>query len=195
MFYNSPLSIFEKVYLSDGSLSYAQDLKVGDKVLSIKITQDNIKDISDIFTKIIAGDRVVHDYEMCEATVYSVESQKMSQLTYVNTSRIQKNQYIAIKLNNLGFKGYESKINEIAKKKDNTVMPFTLANIQEMEVDRALRNNTSCILQKNSEDVIVEMPDFSITENKGFDQSYSLTLDGGHFYFTKNFIVLANGVG
>ena len=74
MFYNSSLPISEKIYLSDGSLSYVNDLKVGDKVLSIKVTQDGIEDVSDIFTKIIAGDRIVHEYELCEASIYSLPS-------------------------------------------------------------------------------------------------------------------------
>ena len=61
MAYISSLSFLDKVYLSDGTLSFVKDLKVGDKVLSIKVTQEGIKDVSDIFTKIINNHRVVYE--------------------------------------------------------------------------------------------------------------------------------------
>ena len=69
MAYISSLSLLDKVRLSDGTLSFVKDLKVGDKVLSIKVTQEGIKDVSDIFTKIIKNHRVVYEYEFCEATI------------------------------------------------------------------------------------------------------------------------------
>lgn len=194
MFYNSSLPIPEKIYLSDGRLSYPQDLNVGDKILSIKVTQDGIKDVSDIFTKIVAGDRIVHEYEICEASVYSVESYNMAHFTYVNQNKIHKNQYIAIKLNDLGFDGFETKYNKIKDKKDS-LTPFTIANIDEIVKSGQKGYSNSFMLKKNAESSFTET---EITVPPGrtfFEQAYSLKLNEGHFYFTKNFIVLANGIG
>lgn len=194
MFYNSSLPLSEKVYLSNGSLSYPQDLNAGDKVLSIRVTQDGIEDVSDIFTKIIAGDRIVHEYEICEASLYSAESNNMTDFTYVNQNRIQKNQYIAIKLNDLGFNGYKSKYNKI-KDKQNDLTAFIIANIDEVIMGERDGYGNSSILKKNAESSFAETEVFVSPGRTVFDQAYSLKLKGGHFYFTKNFIVLADGIG
>jgi len=194
MFYDSSLPLSEKVYLSNGSLSYPQDLNAGDKVLSIKVTQDGIEDVSDIFTKIIAGDRIVHEYEICEASLYSAESNNMTDFTYVNQNRIQKNQYIAIKLNDLGFDGYEAKYNKI-KDKENALAAFTIANIDEIAKGTQKGYSRSSILKKNTESSFTETEAVVPPGRTVFDQAYSLKLNEGHFYFTKNFIVLANGIG
>jgi len=194
MFYNASLPISEKIYLSDGSLSYVQDLKAGDKILSIKVTQDGIEDVSDIFTKIIAGHRIIYKYEICEASVYSAESYNMAHFTYVGQNKIQKNQYIAIKLKNLGFEEYDLKYNTI-KDKINELAPFTVANID--EIAKGIQNgyNSSHILKKNLEEPFIETEAVFLPARAIFEQAYSLKLNGGHFYFTKNFIVLANGIG
>jgi hypothetical protein len=194
MLYNSSLPISEKIYLSDGSLSYPQDLNAGDKILSIKVTQDGIEDVSDIFTKIIAGDRIVHEYEICEAFLYSAESNNMTDFSYVNQNRIHKNQYIAIKLNDLGFDGYESKYNKI-KDKQNNLPAFIIANIDEVIKGEREGYANSSILKKNAESYFIETEAFVSPARIVFDQAYSLKLKGGHFYFTKNFIVLADGMG
>lgn len=194
MFYNSSLPIGEKIYLSDGSLSYAQDLNVGDKVLSIKVTQDGIEDVSDIFTKIISGDRIVHEYEVCEATVYSAEVNSLTHFRYINQNKIHKNQYIAIKLNDLGFDGYESKY-KIVKDKENTFSAFTITNLDEMVKGVRYGHGKSYILKKNLESLFTETEVRKTSDRSIFEQAYSLKLNGGHFYFTENFIVLANGVG
>jgi hypothetical protein len=194
MFYNSSLPISEKIYLSDGSLSYANDLKVGDKVLSIKVTQDGIEDVSDIFTKIIAEDRIVHEYEICEASIYSAESNDMSHFMYVNKSKIHKNQYIAIKLNDLGFDGYEAKYNKI-KNKENFLSAFSISNIDEIVKSTQKGYGHSSILKKNAESYFTETEAVVPPGRTIFEQAYSLKLNGGHFYFTKNFIVLSNGIG
>ena len=132
MAYISSLSFLDKVYLSDGTLSFVKDLKVGDKVLSIKVTQEGIKDVSDIFTKIINNHRVVYEYEFCEATIYSLERQAFSKLTFVNKKKIQKNQYVAIKLNNLGLDEHELKYNELKEDNESNNSFFTVANIEEL---------------------------------------------------------------
>jgi hypothetical protein len=194
MFYNSSLPIGEKIYLSDGSLSYAQDLNVGDKVLSIKVTQDGIEDVSDIFTKIISGDRIVHKYEVCEATVYSAEVNSLTHFRYINQNKIHKNQYIAIKLNDLGFDGYESKYN-IVKDQENTFSAFTITNLDEIVKGVRYGYGKSYILKKNLESLFTETEVRKTSDRSIFEQAYSLKLNGGHFYFTENFIVLANGVG
>lgn len=194
MFYNSSLPISEKIYLSDGSLSYVNDLKVGDKVLSIKVTQDGIEDVSDIFTKIVAGDRIVHEYELCEASIYSLASHDMAHFTYVNQNKIHKNQYIAIKLNDLGFDGYEAKYNKI-KNKENVLSAFSISNIDEIAKSTQKGYIRSSILKKNAESSFTETEAIVSPGRTIFEQAYSLKLNGGHFYFTKNFIVLANGVG
>jgi hypothetical protein len=194
MFYYSSLPMSEKVYLSNGSLSSAQKLNVGDKVLSIKITQDGIKDVSDIFTKIISGDRIVHEYEICEAEVYSAGVQNQAHFRYVNQNKIHKNQYIAIRLNDLGFEGYELKYNKI-KNKENFLSAFTLANIDEISKSHHRGYNNSYILKKNLESSFMETEAETISRQSIFEQAYSLKLNGGHFYFTTNFIVLADGIG
>jgi len=195
MFYNSSLPIPEKVYLSDGKLSYPQDLNVGDKILSIKVTQDGIKDVSDIFTKIVAGDRIVHEYEVCEATVYSAECFDQQSFGYINNNKIQHNQYIAIKLTDLGFDGYELKYNKI-KDKENALAPFTILNVDEIVKSGKKGYGSSYTLQKNIDLSFTETKILSTPKSSNLlTQAYSLKLIGGHFYFTKNFIVLANGVG
>jgi hypothetical protein len=195
MFYTSSLPIAEKIYLSDGSLSYAQDLNVGDKILSIRVTQDGVEDVSDIFTKIIAKDRIVHEYEVCEATVYSAEGFDQQSFGYINNNKIQHNQYIAIKLTDLGFDGYEAKYNEI-KNKENALVPFTISNVDEIVKSGKKGYGNSYTLKKNL--------DLSFTETKILStppasnlltQAYSLKLIGGHFYFTQNFIILSDGIG
>lgn len=191
MIYTSSLPIAEKIYLSNGSLAYAQDLRVGDKVLSIKVTQDGIEDVSDVFTKIIEGDRIIHEYEICEAEVYSVQSNSLTHFRYVDKNKIHKSQYIAIKLNDLGFNGYESKFNKITNKEN----AFLVANIDEV-VKSARRGYTkNYILKKSLEESFIETEINVVSKHSIFEQAYSLKLNNGHFYFTENFIVFAGGIG
>jgi hypothetical protein len=194
MFYSASVPIGERVYLGNGSLSYAQDLNVGDKVLSIKVTQDGIEDVSDIFEKIIAGDRIVHEYEICEATLYSAEINSLAHFRYINQNRIHKNQYIGIKLNDLGFDGYESKYNKI-KDKESVLPVFSIANLDEIVKSKRYGYGISHTLKKNLDGSFTETEAVHNSERSIFDQAYSLKLNGGHFYFTENFIVLANGIG
>jgi hypothetical protein len=194
MFFHSSLPISEKIYLSDGSLSSIEKINVGDKVLSIKVTQDGIKDVSDIFTKIIAEDRIVHEYEICEAEVYSAGFNNQAHFIYVNKNKIHKNQYIAIKLSDLGFKGYELKYNQI-KNKENISAAFSIANIDETEKGKKKGYGSTYILKKGLEESFIETEASMVSKEAIFEQAHALKLNGGHFYFTKNFIVLANGIG
>jgi hypothetical protein len=194
MFYNSSLPIAEKIYLSDGSLSYAQDLNVGDKVLSIRVTQDEVEDVSDIFTKIISGDRIIHEYEICEAEIYSAATDSLAHFRYINQNKIQKNQYIAIKLTDLGFDGYEAKYNKI-KNKENALLAFTVSNIDEIVKSGKRGQGSSYTLKKSLDASFTETKIITTSASSIFEQAYSLKLNRGHFYFTENFIVLSDGIG
>lgn len=203
MSYISSLSFLDKVYLSDGTLSFVKDLKVGDKVLSIRVTQEGIKDVSDIFTKIINNHRVVYQYEFCEATIYSLERQAFSKLTFVNKKKIQKNQYVAIKLNNLGLDEHELKYNQLTQDNKNNNSFFTIANIEELyykdkqaySLRSNIKNPEVFTLKKNIDNSFTETRINSVLDSHGTENSCSLVINGGHFYFTKNFILLSDGIG
>lgn len=175
------LPLSEKVYLADKTLINATDLQVGDKILSLKITKDGINDISDILTKIIDADETVSNYEICEATVYSAQKyQQEDLLTLNNGVKIKKNQYIVVKdLSNNNLEFSINNIEAIQNKHHNMLT----SEINTCSINKDFSEDLSNLFKINKID--------SITNNVGLNWAYSIKIVGGHFYFTENFIVLA----
>lgn len=198
MFTFGSVPFSEKVYLSNKTLVEPQNLAIGDKLLSLKITEDNINNISDIFSNIIdTKKRIIYKYEICEAVLFSSQFQKNIYCEKVNNKAINKKQYIATKPFQIkGLYGYNDyDVNNNQKK--FSVPPFMISNIDEIKRVRPQTMHSYKIKKINKEyspnlsDIFNEE---EITDlGKEVESSlYSLTILGGHFYFTENFIVLAD---
>jgi hypothetical protein len=185
----------EKIYLADKTLVTAQELKIGDKILSLKITQNGINNISDIFTNIIDNNnRIVYDYEICEATVFSSQIEERSNYIRFNKNKIKGSQYIIT--NPYALKGIQNFEEYLEKRKTSTIDPFMISNLDEVKF-MASYNTRDLTLRKINKDFLPDLSDlFKEIEIQKFELektaiSYALTLLNGHFYFTENFIVLA----
>lgn len=188
----------EKIYLADKTLVDPKELKIGDKVLSLKIKQDNIKNISDIFENIIDTDnRIIYNYEICEATVFSTQIEENANfVNFNNNNKIKDSQFIATTpYNKKGIKNYQQYVDT---NNQLDVKPFMISNIKELNVAKnSSSKNFSYTIKKINKDFTPDLFDLFKEEeidNIGMSNngiSYSLSLLEGHFYFTQNFIVLA----
>jgi hypothetical protein len=200
MFINASLPIIEKVYLADKTLSYVQDLKVGDKILSLKITEQNVNSISDIYKNYINnGQRFFSNYEIGEATIFSAEKKDYVRFDQFKNKKIVNSQYIITRpfflynVTNLNQDIAENSLmisttKEIKKSYANSEKIYN--NVDEIEL-----SYQTAQLSKNvfsDPDRIIDFQSTGkINKFPSLSTAYSLSIVGGHFYFTENFIVLA----
>jgi hypothetical protein len=200
MLINASLPITEKIYLADKTLAYAKDLKIGDKILSLKITEDDVNDIADIYKNYInSGNRVFSNYEIGEATIFSAEKTDSIKFDTFKNKKITTDQYILT----LPFPFFDAK-NFNKNIVENSLMISTSREIQRsynssektsIDVDQLEETFQIAQINKNISSTLNDQISFQGTGkiNKFSVPSgaYSLSIVGGHFYFTENFIVLA----
>ena len=187
----------EKIYLADKTLVDPKELKIGDKVLSLKIKQDGINNISDIFENIIDTDnRIIYNYEICEAIVFSAQIEENTNFVNFNNNKIKDSQFIATTpYNKKGIKNYQQYVDT---NRQLDIKPFMISNMKELNVAKnSSGKDFSFKIKKINKDFTPDLFNLFKEEeinNIGISNngiSYSLSLLGGHFYFTQNFIVLA----
>jgi hypothetical protein len=189
------LTANEKVYLANKTLVSPDNLKVGDKILGVRVKQDNIKSISDVYTKIINEDRIIHSYEFCEATVYSTSKEDKTVISAFNDKKIKGTQYILIEP--IPLKTLKSLSNYNNEHIENNLVPLMPININELKIENKTENINDIKILKVSEEGSSEM--FFKEDIRFFQDyddkvsTYSLTITGAHFYCTENFIVFALG--
>lgn len=178
-----PLS--EKIYLSNKTLVNAEDLKVGDKVLSLKILDEDIKDSIDFYEKYIKEEKQVDNFELSEATVYSVYLDKESRGKFVKIGNqfIHHGQYIAA---GQFFEGTNAPIFGFYK---SWTIPH-LSNLDNVKILKLKKDFSTLDLDQLK---IFDYQDFDSTEELLESDSVSINIVGGHFYFTENFILFAGG--
>jgi hypothetical protein len=175
----------EKIYLSNKTLVNAEDLKIGDKILSLKILDEDIKDSTDFYEKYIKEEKRVDKFELSEATVYSVYLDKESRGKFVKTGNqfIHHGQYIAV-----GEFWTDKNIPIFGFYKSWTI-PH-LSNLDNLKILKLKENFTTYNLEELK---IFDYQDFDSTEELLEGNSFSINIVGGHFYFTENFILFAGG--
>lgn len=184
-----PLS--EKIYLSNKTLVNIEDLKVGDKILSLKVLDNNIKDSIDFYEKYIKKEKQVDNFELSEATVYSVYLDKESKGKFVKMGNqfVHHGQYIAAgQFSDIELKDEEKNIPIFGFYKSWTI-PH-LSNLDDLKILK-LKQNFSTDDEENLK--IFDYQDFDSTEELLESDSASINIVGGHFYFTENFILFAGG--
>jgi hypothetical protein len=192
------LPVNEKVYLADRTLVYADDLKVGDKILGIKVTQNGIKGISDVYKNIINNGRIVYDYEFCEATVYSKVKEDRQSMSKFNDKRIRDTQYIVSEPMPLKIIKDMSDYNSYCiNNQSNDLSPFMIINMDELyledELDDGGKINMLKVAGQNSDNKFIKQS-FNVFD--GYDikaSAYSLSITNAHFYCTENFIIFPLG--
>jgi len=176
-----PLS--EKIYLSNKILVNAEDLKVGDKVLSLKVLDANIKDSIDFYDNYIKQPKQIEKFELTEATIYSVYLDRESRGKFVKIGNhfVHHGQHIAASwpnAENSNFGFYQS-----------WSLPYQ--NIDGLAVLKLKQNFSTEDLESLK---IFEYQNFNNLEEEFLEEnSVSINLVGGHFYFTENFILFAGG--
>jgi hypothetical protein len=183
MFPNGAISIDEKIYLSNKTLINAKDLKVGDKILSLKILDSEIYDFIDIYNKYIALPNLIKKFELCEAQVYSIFINESDSTNFIelNKNPIKNSQYIGI--NNILHQ--ENIINSFILMESYIA---TLVNTS----DKIIKLNPFFSTEQLNVLNIFSDYDFNKTKNKEYKKSsIALNIVGGHFYFTENFVVFS----
>lgn len=174
------LSINEKIYLSNKTLIEVKNLKVGDKILSLKIKDDEIKDIVDIYKKYIIQNKPIENFEVSESEVYSISinNKKTTPFIELNKSSINHYKYIAV----------ESRF----------VSNFILQNAYILnfisdEYKRKIKKLNPIFSTENLENLEIFIDyDYNKNKNKEYhDSSIKIDIVDGHFYFTENFVIFA----
>ena len=192
------LPVKEKIYLADRTLVYADDLKVGDKILGIKVTQNGIKSISDVYKNIINNGRIVYDYEFCEATVYSKLKEDRQSMSKFNDKMIKDTQYIVSEPMPLKIiKDMSDYNNYYVNSQSNNLMPFMIVNMDELYLKNELENgNKINILKVAGQNSDTDFIKESFNVFDGYNKktsAYSLSITNAHFYCTENFIIFPLG--
>lgn len=182
-----PLS--EKIYLSNKTLVNAEDLKVGDKVLSLKILDEDIKDSIDFYEKYIKEKKQVDNFQLSEATVYSVYLDKESRGKFVKMGNqfVHHGQYIATSMPE----------GRVFSKESHPILDFykswTVPHIKGLTNIKIVKLKKDFSTLDLEELKIFDYQDFDSTEELLESNSFSINIVGGHFYFTENFILFAGG--
>jgi len=182
-----PLS--EKIYLSNKTLVNAEDLKVGDKVLSLKILDEDIKDSIDFYEKYIKEKKQVDNFQLSEATVYSVYLDKESRGKFVKMGNqfVHHGQYIATAMSE----------GKVFSKENPPILDFykswTVPHIKGLTNIKIVKLKKDFSTLDLEEFKIFDYQDFDSTEELLESNSFSINIVGGHFYFTENFILFAGG--
>lgn len=192
------LPVNEKIYLTDRSLIYADDLKVGDKILGIKVTQNGIKSISDVYKNIINQGRIIYDYEFCEATIYSKLKEDRQSMSKLNDKKIRNTQYIVSEPMPLKIIKDMSDYNSYCiNNENNSLTPFMIINMSELYLedksDNAGKINILKVAGKNSDNNFIKESFNVFDEYKIKASAYSLSITNAHFYCTENFIIFPLG--
>lgn len=177
------LSINEKIYLSNKTLIEVKNLKVGDKILSLKVKDDEIKDIVDIYKKYIIQNKPIENFEISESEVYSISinNEKTTPFIELNKSPINHYKYIAIE-------SYKSSFTPDFILQD----AYTLNFIGD-EYKRKIKKLNPLFSTENLENLKIFIDyDYNKNKNKEYhDSSTKIDIIDGHFYFTENFVVFA----
>lgn len=177
-----PLS--EKIYLSNKTLVNAEDLKVGDKVLSLKILDEDIKDSIDFYEKYIKEKKQIDNFELSEATVYSVylDRESRGKFLKIGNQFIHHGQYIAA---------------SYSEEENSPIFGF----FRSWNISHVKNSNNLKILKLKKDFSTLDLEELKIFDYQDFDSteellesdSVSINIVGGHFYFTENFILFAGG--
>lgn len=176
------LSINEKIYLSNKTLVEVKNLKVGDKILSLKVKDDEIKDIVDIYKKYIVENEPIKNFEISESEVYSVyiNNEKTTPFIELNKFPINHYKYIAV--------DYTSNFS-----KNFILREAYMLTLIDDEHKRKIRKLNPLFSTENLENLEIFIDyDYSKNKNKEYhDSSIKIDIVDGHFYFTENFVVFA----
>jgi hypothetical protein len=176
------LSINEKIYLSNKTLVEVKNLKVGDKILSLKVKDDEIKDIVDIYKKYIIQNKPIENFEVSESEVYSISinNEKITPFIELNKSPINHYKYIAV--------DYKTRFAS-----DFMLQNAYTLNIIDEEYKRKIRKLNPSFSTENLENLEIFIDyDYSKNKNKEYhDSSIKIDIADGHFYFTENFVIFA----
>ena len=167
----------------------AEDLKVGDKVLSLKILDEDIKDSIDFYEKYIKEKKQVDNFQLSEATVYSVYLDKESRGKFVKMGNqfVHHGQYIATAMPE----------ERVFSKENPPILDFykswTVPHIKGLTNIKIVKLKKDFSTLDSEELKIFDYQDFDSTEELLESNSFSINIVGGHFYFTENFILFAGG--
>lgn len=173
-----------KVYLEDKSLVKVESLSIGDKVLSLKINDEEIKKPIDFYLKYVKLDNSINkdDLSFSFATISSVNLVKnQSSASTYNNSMYINNPIIANfdndECNIWDAQNKKSKLKDIDFIKYNNIenfITFKVLGYSEGYVENILSKNIKEIPEKNT------LVDFKDTVY------YSISLKDNYFYFTEN---------
>ncbi len=176
------LSINEKIYLSNKTLIDAKDLKIGDKILSLKILDDEINDIVDIYKKYIIENKPIENFELVESEIYSVDiiNEKTTGFIELNENPIKNSQYICV---------------DCTKEPSHKFLlrEAYMIPLIDSEYKTKIRklNPLFSTEELNSLKIFTDYEYIKKQNKEYYKESINLDIINGHFYFTEYFIVFA----
>jgi hypothetical protein len=182
---NGSIPIGTKIYLSDKTLIKVEDLKIGDEVLSIKILDDEIEDLFDLYKKYLYSHK-----EFISSFKINFTKAKVSNKLLDKTSR----EFVFINDVPIG----RNKIILVADEKfysgNDKILNYTIASAQKiLQKSNNFKISSINIDFSTSEDTFFinnHINNISLKTNE--TPSFNLSIIGGDFYFTENFIIMAN---